>query len=1013
MNRLTAFGACILFCVFLGAAALGASPDVNLAALRLAPAVGAADTNYSFAVYADTNFPVFASYAKDQNVVIDFNVWDADLAGGGTIDSFVVDINYSTGAAGDANYAIVQDLNLSLANCDSNSAPDANRYTCHYGGWSIAGLGDYNVWLIVKLWDGNREDGGTSSDTNYYANATFRIDNNAPVRSNRLPTGWDANTSAAAFFLRVTTNERASCKWGPSDVNYDAMPSAFASDNNLDHNVNDTNWAIGRVTRFVHCRDVAGNTSSDANTIDFNHSFRQIVFSLPYAGYTLSRSDSNTLTIDFNVVDFNGMGTDGNANAGLEAVNDLNVLVRYYAANGSPAADTNVIADSNAIVTGVADTNMTCTDDGNTIRRRCTVSWNTSSVPDGNYRIDINAWSYRGPDQNAGRYDVSGQSAGFVLYRRVRTVSISTPSSTDYWNNTPQTLVFSVYDINGIGAGDSNTGLTPIKDMNFIIRYSPRAGAIDGNILYDRNALDLNQTDINWTCVRDTNTQRTCTVRWIPSAITGDGNYYFDVNAYSFASGSVGSNRRDTNATSPKIVVDRVIPTLSSSGPSGTLTSATVTLTISSNEAATCKYDTNSQKSFDQMGSTLGNAGGSGVHSTNLNLANGTYSYYYYCRDLADNNSGQAQVTFTVAASSSGGDSGGGGGGGGGGGDPSPPANNSTLVSARNIAAGATAELTVGNTGAHAFYKVKVKAAQAIALFTVDFLALSGKPAFIATDAAKSNERAYKFVQITTNTPSTQFDGPVKLEFRVPKSWIVANNINKQKARLVRWTGTNWQDLATTFLREDPEATGNAFFEAETPGFSVFSIVMETIPAEVPPQDGGGTGGDSGSAGGGGSNPGVSGENPGAGSGGEPVADENSDVNGGVMGLSLLSGLGSNGGIALAIGVLIVGVIGIGFYFFVLAPKKEGLANAGSGGLLAGEPKISKTEKPSFSLPALRIPFLDSSQKPQTGGLGADQGGLSILQSDFLSRDKVEKLRRDEEKSADGPIKWPEFLRKK
>ncbi len=64
MNRLTAFGACILFCVFLGAAALGASPDVNLAALRLAPAVGAADTNYSFAVYADTNFPVFASYAK-------------------------------------------------------------------------------------------------------------------------------------------------------------------------------------------------------------------------------------------------------------------------------------------------------------------------------------------------------------------------------------------------------------------------------------------------------------------------------------------------------------------------------------------------------------------------------------------------------------------------------------------------------------------------------------------------------------------------------------------------------------------------------------------------------------------------------------------------------------------------------------------------------------------------------------------------------------------------------------
>lgn len=110
------------------------------------------------------------------------------------------------------------------------------------------------------------------------------------------------------------------------------------------------------------------------------------------------------------------------------------------------------------------------------------------------------------------------------------------------------------------------------------------------------------------------------------------------------------------NAVSKVITVtvtDTTAPTITATSPNGTLSSASVTLSATTNENAACRYHTTDVA----YGSMTGNFTGTGTaHTASLTLSNGDYLYYVRCNDSNGNIMGSSSlINITVSVSSGGG----------------------------------------------------------------------------------------------------------------------------------------------------------------------------------------------------------------------------------------------------------------------------------------------------------------------------------------------------------------------
>ena len=74
--------------------------------------------------------------------------------------------------------------------------------------------------------------------------------------------------------------------------------------------------------------------------------------------------------------------------------------------------------------------------------------------------------------------------------------------------------------------------------------------------------------------------------------------------------------------------------------------------------------------------------------------------------------------------------------------------------------------------------------------------------------------------------------GSAKINFDVPKTWVVSNNIDPDSVLLLRYAN-GWNELPTTNTGETADAYN---YEASSPGLSVFSITGKQAapPAPVP-----------------------------------------------------------------------------------------------------------------------------------------------------------------------------------
>ena len=113
-----------------------------------------------------------------------------------------------------------------------------------------------------------------------------------------------------------------------------------------------------------------------------------------------------------------------------------------------------------------------------------------------------------------------------------------------------------------------------------------------------------------------------------------------------------------SSTPSPTPIPDTTPPIISNSSPSGTLSAGTTqtTMSVSTNENATCKYSTSASTAYGLMANMFLTTGGTNHSSTITGLSNGqNYNYYIRCQDNSSNaNASDYALTFSVAPSGGG-----------------------------------------------------------------------------------------------------------------------------------------------------------------------------------------------------------------------------------------------------------------------------------------------------------------------------------------------------------------------
>ncbi|MBI2971699.1 MAG: S8 family serine peptidase [Candidatus Aenigmarchaeota archaeon] len=166
----------------------------------------------------------------------------------------------------------------------------------------------------------------------------------------------------------------------------------------------------------------------------------------------------------------------------------------------------------------------------------------------------------------------------------------------------------------------------------------------------------------------------------------------------------------------------------------------------------------------------------------------------------------------------------------GGGGSAAPSATTNTSIpqqnqtSTVNITANGTAEINVSINGS--VTKIVLRTLHAATNVKVTVKRLAAKPAGVAAPAGA----AFEYLDITAENLSAATIDRAAIQFNVSTTWLSANNVTAMDVLLKRYSGSAWENLTTTKLRETASVV---LYEATTPGFSTFAIVAEKAPSPL------------------------------------------------------------------------------------------------------------------------------------------------------------------------------------
>jgi len=395
----------------------------------------------------------------------------------------------------------------------------------------------------------------------------------------------------------------------------------------------------------------------------------------------------------------------------------------------------------------------------------------------------INATNYTAIPANSGCYNTTESAGKTVLY---------------------------VKHFSGGGGGNDTlapavTVIVPASNSAYRANFTVNITVTDGtgiNIskgVYYR--LENNTYNSTWFAMSNETTNTTANSFNATFDITSvlDNNYTFRFNATDLFD--------QVNATTigGNVIIDDTPPTISSCSLSAS------SVTVNDALTATCVGPEDNSESF---------GGSQSCPATNPSTsATGTFTATCTVTDIAGNPS-HATASYTVSLAPSGTTGGGGGGGVGGGG-----ATSSVIVSVINPG---KVEAVTGFSTAVDVTAVDLEVKNTVNGVSIAVQKLTEKPTTLST--APSGAAVYTYLRITVPTLTADNIKTANIEFAVPKSWLTANDIDKNTVALNRY-GVTWDKLTTSLTSED---ASNVYYKAETPDFSIFAITGDksTTPAE-------------------------------------------------------------------------------------------------------------------------------------------------------------------------------------
>ncbi len=172
------------------------------------------------------------------------------------------------------------------------------------------------------------------------------------------------------------------------------------------------------------------------------------------------------------------------------------------------------------------------------------------------------------------------------------------------------------------------------------------------------------------------------------------------------------------------------------------------------------------------------------------------------------------------------------GGGGGGGGLPTPlnvtVQRGNATIAVPLIAAGKMANVTIEKVEDVSFRQLNISVVNSVNAISIFILKLPQQPAEV-TQTVSGN--VYHFINVSKFGFRDSDIANASIRFAVPKSWLIANNIDPNTIVLNRFT-TFWSTLPTTKVSE---TTDEISYDSESPGLSIFAISGQSLPPSAQP----------------------------------------------------------------------------------------------------------------------------------------------------------------------------------
>src|SRR3989338_5538085 len=157
-------------------------------------------------------------------------------------------------------------------------------------------------------------------------------------------------------------------------------------------------------------------------------------------------------------------------------------------------------------------------------------------------------------------------------------------------------------------------------------------------------------------------------------------------------------------------------------------------------------------------------------------------------------------------------------GGGGGGGTGVLTATETQTIS--TVTAGSSSSISISNSANLGIEKIEFTTTTSASNVQITVKETTATAAGVSVAIASADGSVYKYLEITKTNLQTSGISSATINFKVPKSWLTANNIDKNTIALNRYD-SGWTKLPTSILSED---STYVYFTATSPGFSTFAI---------------------------------------------------------------------------------------------------------------------------------------------------------------------------------------------